>query len=82
MRADIIVDVENELHRQDILWGPPHEQTQNKYIRISILAEEFGEYAKASLDRESPEDIYKELVQVAAVAIANAQRIKAGLDCS
>ena len=42
--------------------------------RLAILAEEFGEYANAVCDHDVPEQ-RAELVQVAAVALANVELI-------
>lgn len=68
-----------ELHRQDRLWGIPEAQEQTAERRLAILAEEFGEYAKEVCERDALK-ARAELVQVAAVAIANIQRIDQGLD--
>jgi NTP pyrophosphatase (non-canonical NTP hydrolase) len=71
--------VEAELARQDKKWGVPCAQAQTAERRFTILAEEFGEVADA-IDRSTPSAAVTELVQVAAVAIANAERFEAGID--
>lgn len=71
--------VVDELYRQDDLWGIPEAQEQTAERRLAILAEEFGEYAKEVCERDALK-ARAELVQVAAVAIANIQRIDQGLD--
>lgn len=78
-RFNAIGAVVAELHRQDRLWGIPEAQEQTAERRLAILAEEFGEYAKEVCERDARK-ARDELVQVAAVAIANIQRIDQGLD--
>lgn len=60
-----------ERQRQDLKWGIQNHQSN---VWLSILAEEFGEVAKAlnetTLDPKTWEDLKTELVQVAAVAQA------------
>jgi NTP pyrophosphatase (non-canonical NTP hydrolase) len=68
-----------EVRRQDLLWGIAESQDQSPERRLAILVEEVGEYAKEILEY-SPERAKKELVQVAAVALANLVRYEAGLD--
>lgn len=43
--------------------------------KIAVLGEEFGEVCKAQLEEEPTEALYKELVQVAAVATAMAESL-------
>lgn len=66
-----LISVSMERLRQDQKWG---EQNHHPDLWASILVEEVGEFAKASLDARfnggDPREIRKELVQVAAVAIA------------
>lgn len=78
-RFNAIGAVVAELYRQDDLCGIPESQEQTAERRLAILAEEFGEYAKEVCDRNALK-ARDELVQVAAVAIANIQRIDQGLD--
>ena len=78
-RMTAMTEVMAELYRQDDLWGRPEEQQQTAERRLAILAEEFGEYAREVCERR-PAEARTELIQVAAVAIANVQRIDAGLD--
>ena len=46
--------------------------------RFVVLAEEFGEVAKAMLDQEPDANLITELVQVAAVSVAWVEAIQAG----
>ena len=74
-RKAILEMVNIELELQDEQWGLVDQQrsVESKH-RLSLLAEEFGEYARAVVER----DIYQqraELIQVAAVAVANVELI-------
>lgn len=60
----ILVAVSNERAAQDAKWG---EQNHRDSVWMAILAEEVGEAAKAVLEGK---DLEKELIQVAAVAVA------------
>lgn len=53
---------------------------QNADRRLGILTEEFLEYARVVDDLGGSERMRAELVQVAAVALANIERLDAGLD--
>lgn len=68
----ILIDVLDERQRQDDKFGI--QRSQHPFLWNTILVEEVGEVAEASLDVEfSNHDIThyrKELVEVAAVAIA------------
>lgn len=64
-RVSTLVEVERELQQQDQKWG---EQNHPVSKWLAILMEEVGEVAKADLERNI-EDVKKELIQVAAVAI-------------
>jgi len=57
---DLIID---ERRRQDKKWG---EQNHDDWHWLAILTEEVGEVAKAMLDL-NPKQIYKELIETAAV---------------
>jgi NTP pyrophosphatase (non-canonical NTP hydrolase) len=65
----VIKEVLEERRRQDGRWG---EQNHSPLVWLAILSEEAGEAAKAVLERKW-EDYRKEMIQVAAVAIAAAQ---------
>ena len=68
MTTNAIRDVLSERARQDDRWG---EQNHAGVPWLAILMEEVGEFAKALItDEASPEECRRELVQVAAVAIA------------
>lgn len=83
----ILNEIEQERHRQDRKWGiQKHAPTK----WVAILTEEVGEVAEMSLEAEwaketSTRDVKlmfmrNELVQVAAVAVANIQHIDSLLD--
>ncbi len=63
-----LIDVENEMQRQDDKWGP---QDHPDIVWLAVLTEEVGEVAKEILERRSGGgfDLRKELVQVAAVSV-------------
>lgn len=76
--AKIILDALNERQRQNDKFGA--NRTQHPFLWNTILVEEVGEAAKESLDinfgkapKESLEKYRKELIEVAAVAIATIQ---------
>lgn len=56
-----------ERKRQDSKWGDQRKLSAETWLRI--LGEEFGEACKAANDR-APRNYRKELVQIAAVAVA------------
>ena len=67
-----------ERDRQRAKWGTPHRWGQgdcstldppDDRVKLAVLAEEFGEVARALLERDR-DGLATELVQVAAVAVA------------
>ena len=66
MKTSILCAISEERRAQDRKWG---EQNHSHIKWTAILTEECGEVAKASLEKNSHE-YRRELVQVAAVAIA------------
>ncbi len=77
----VLVEVASERKRQDAKWGEPNQEVLH---RLGILAEEFGEVSKEVVDlvsyRGTPQvdkewqhaaNLRQELVQTAAVAVAN-----------
>lgn len=82
--AAVLKEVAAERKRQDNRWGQPHQPLLH---RLAILAEEFGEVAKevveaqSTIDRRTDDEaahyytslinLRAELVQLAAVAVAN-----------
>lgn len=66
MSAGILANVQAERERQDVKWG---EQNHHPFVWLAILQEEVGEAAKAALEG-CPLDYHKEMIQVAAVAVA------------
>ena len=77
-RARIHLDIDDELDRQDKMWGADRHMPDGTWSRV--LGEEVGEVDRASLEREFPDgsktpiqallDQRAELVQVAATAVA------------
>lgn len=63
--AGPLAEVMAERARQDEKWGP--DRDLDDLLWLAILSEEVGETAKAIIE---PEDVWAELVQVAAVALA------------
>ena len=76
-RDDVFAAITAERKRQWAKWGRIHEWGHGDCsspgmapeIKMTVLAEEFGEVARAVLDRK-PGDLRTELIQVAAVAVA------------
>lgn len=64
--CDILGDVLHERESQYEKWGQ-HDHDEDRWM--VILMEEVGEVARAILD-ENPDNYRKELLQVAAVAVA------------
>lgn len=77
LRTDphVLEDVYVERLRQDYKWGD--QRTHSNYLWSTILTEEVGESARASLEKD-PAHLRKELIQVAAVAIAWIESIDGG----
>lgn len=71
---DAIIDILNEMNRQDIKWG---QQDHDPHKWNTIIMEELGEVAKDTFEHNR-EGYYKELIEVAACciqAILTAKRI-------
>ncbi len=66
-KGDIIGRILLERERQDAKWG---EQNHNDLFWHAILVEEVGELAKAIVEHHPKATLEKELVHIAAVAIA------------
>lgn len=66
MDPGVLVEVRSERIRQDATWG---EQNHHPLYWLAILGEEVGEANEAAL-RQSYSEYRKELLQVAAVAVA------------
>lgn len=73
--AECLRDVLNERNKQDAKWG---EQNHTPMKWLAILTEEVGEVAKAILEGNHGE-YRKELVQVAAVAVASIESLDRNL---
>lgn len=75
----VLLDVEHERFKQNEMWGLQHHDYP---YWLTILAEEFGEVAQAmqkdsySYKDSDADDLYKELIQVAAVAVAIAEQVR------
>lgn len=73
-REDIYQAIDNERARQDEKWGGRESSTSilpgdDLHAKVSVLGEEFGEVARAVLERDD-QGLECELVQVAAVCVA------------
>ena len=69
----VIQDVLNERTRQNDIWG---DQVQNTSDRWNVIAvEEVGEVAR-SIYEEDDLNLYKEIIQTAAVYVAWAEAIR------
>ena len=69
VKDGIDLEIEAERKRQDAKWG---EQNHDPFVWVTILTEEVGEAAQASLEarfgKGSTDSYREELIQVAAVA--------------
>ena len=82
-RDQVLAAVSAERNLQAAMWGGEHDWGVGDCsstrvplpIRLAVLLEEVGEVARAILERESPERLRAELVQVAAVAVAIAESL-------
>lgn len=63
----LVVDIARERDRQLAKWGEQRHSDEWWYI---ILAEEFGEVARAMFEHEADDALEAEIVQVIAVAAA------------
>lgn len=78
LMVSVMSDVMAERFRQVVKFGGPtgdgiENPRQSNYVRLRVLAEELGEVAEAigrPEDGNGKGDLRKELVQVAAVAVA------------
>ena len=78
LQGKSIEDILNERERQSDKWGNQYHLSEHQYL--AILAEEFGEAAKEVVEHNS-RNLYVELVQVAAVAVAWLEKLRAeGVD--
>lgn len=77
MAVDPYDAIRLERTRQAVKWSGPHDWGAGdcsspevpEPVKMAVLAEEVGEVARAMLDGK-PEDLRRELIQVAAVAVA------------
>jgi len=67
-KARIVDAILQERQRQDHAWGTPEIRAHDPWP--AILGEEFGEVCRATLGNPDAGDLRKELIQVAAVAVA------------
>lgn len=74
---DIADEIHDERERQDRKWGVDSITQRSAESGYRVLGEEVGEVAKAINERDR-EQCRKELVQVAAVAVAMIQALDAG----
>lgn len=72
----VLGHVLEERERQDAKWNrTPGDWTSSRGTKFMVLGEEVGEVARAVLESETPERLFAELVQVAAVAICWAESL-------
>lgn len=80
----VLHDVKDERDFQNQKWAS--QPDWHDFAWTAILSEEVGEVAEAQLNAVfsdgSGEDLYKELIQVAAVAVAQAQKLRKVLDAA
>ena len=75
----VLCDIKKERMRQDVLWGV---QRHPITFWLTILVEEVGEAAQAmqkgsqAYKESDADDLYTELIQVAAVAVAIAEQVR------
>jgi NTP pyrophosphatase (non-canonical NTP hydrolase) len=72
--TDVLEEVATERIRQDAIWGDRNPLYQDAMSAMTVLMEEVGEMAKAALE-EKFDDLRAEAIQVAAVAVAIAERL-------
>lgn len=73
---DALVLVARERAAQDAKWNrTPGLWECSNPLKLTVLAEEFGEVARAILEKEGKDRLRAELIQVAAVAVAWAESI-------
>ncbi len=69
-REEIFGQIDKERIRQNNKWNRGSaEWDRPNILKLTVLAEEFGEVARAILEAK-PDDLEEELVQVAAVVVA------------
>lgn len=79
IRMSVLADINLERDRQNKLWGL---QRHNMGDWLKILIEEVGEVAQAMqkdndcYKQSDADDLFKELIQVAAVACAMAEQVR------
>jgi NTP pyrophosphatase (non-canonical NTP hydrolase) len=79
LKEHVLYDVKTERERQDSKWGIQRHQMGDW---LKILVEEVGEVAQAmqigdvSYKNSDADDLYEELIQVAAVAVAIAEHVR------
>jgi NTP pyrophosphatase (non-canonical NTP hydrolase) len=79
LKNNALLAVEKERFRQNAIWG---RQRHSYGDWLKILVEEVGEVAQAmqigdvSYKNSDSDDLYKELIQVAAVAVAIAEQVE------
>ena len=76
-RLEIMAAIQKEREHQAAKWGGLHywgvgdcsSHEVDEPVKLAVLSEECGEVARAMLDRK-PDQLAKELIQVAAVCVA------------
>lgn len=78
-REAALEDILTERARQDVKWGV---QNHENSFWTAILGEEFGEVCKEVVEDYNYGRLRKELVQVAAVAVAWVECLDRGMDAN
>jgi NTP pyrophosphatase (non-canonical NTP hydrolase) len=79
LKLNVVIDLDAERNRQDSLWG---KQRHALGVWLMILGEEYGEVCQAMQQMKGwgkdsdASDLYTELIQLAAVAVAIAEQVR------
>jgi NTP pyrophosphatase (non-canonical NTP hydrolase) len=79
LKLNVVIDLDTERNRQDSLWG---KQRHALGDWLMILGEEYGEVCQAMQQEKGwgkdsdANDLYTELIQLAAVAVAIAEQVR------
>lgn len=75
-RAAVFADALSERLAHDIKWGETCDHSPGRWL--AVLTEELGEVATEMLESEDTDGLYRELIQLAATALAFAENILQG----
>lgn len=76
VQLSVLMDVQKERRSQDAKWGD--QSGHEDLLWAAIHGEEYGEVCAAILGQKDtdPEDLYAELVQLAATCVAHAEALR------